>query len=87
MATADGSQRTGGGFRGLLDFLDRLEGSHVHYALLHTRDSVMVDISQPGWRWEVEFMSDGSVEIERYQSLGMVETDTALLESIFEGLD
>ena len=75
---------TGGGFRGLLDFLCRLEAAHIHYALLHTRDSIMVDISVPGWRWEVEFMADGSVEYERYHSHAGVETDAKVLESIFE---
>jgi len=75
-----------GGFRGLLDFLDRLEASHVHYGLLHTRDSIMVDISLPGWRWEVEFMSDGSIETERYQSRSGVETDPSILEAIFQDL-
>jgi hypothetical protein len=33
---------------------------HIHYVLGHARpESVMVDISPPGWRWEVEFMLDG----------------------------
>ncbi len=40
-------------FGQLLDFLNRLDTAHVHYALRHTRpESVMVDISLPGWRWE-----------------------------------
>jgi hypothetical protein len=82
-ASQDGDAALGG-FEGLLAFPDRLEGAHVHYGLLHTRDSVMVDISLPGWRWEVEFMSDGTVAIERYRSLGEVETDPTILEEIFE---
>lgn len=84
MTNGDGAGRTSGGFDGLLTSLDRLEARRVHYELLHTRDSVMVDSSLPGWRWEVEFMSDGSIEIERYRSVGEVETDPAILESIFD---
>lgn len=61
-------------FGRLLDFLNRLDAAHVHYTLLHTRpESVMVDISLPGWRWEVESMLDGSIEIERYESVAGVE--------------
>jgi hypothetical protein len=75
----------GGFFRRFLDFLQRLDQAHLTYRLDHTRpDSVMVDISLPGWRWEVEFMIDGSVDIERYRSVAGVESDPRLLEELFE---
>jgi hypothetical protein len=71
-------------FGRLLDFLNRLDAAHVHYTLGHTRpDSVMVDISLPGWRWEAEFMLDGSIEIERYQSVAGAEDQPQLLEELF----
>jgi len=77
----------GGIFGRLLDFLNRLDAAHIHYVLKHTRpDSVMVDISLPGWRWEVEFMSDGSTDIERYRSVAGVENDPDLIESLFTDL-
>jgi hypothetical protein len=47
----------------------------------------MVDISLPGRRWEVEFMADGSVDIERYKSVAGVESDTRLLEGLFADID
>ena len=60
-------------FGRLLDFLNRLGAVHVQYALGHTRpESVMVDISVPGWRWEVEFMLDGSIEIEPFAEIGLL---------------
>jgi hypothetical protein len=69
-------------------FLNQLDGAHICYTLGHTRpESVMVDISPPGWRWEVEFMIDGSVEIERYQSVAGVEDDAQLLEVLFVQAD
>lgn len=72
----------------LLDFLNRLDAAHIHYTLLHTRpESVMVDISLPGWRWEAEFMIDGSVEIERYRSFAGVEDQPQLLEELFADVD
>ena len=68
----------------LLDFLNRLDAAHIAYDLRHTRpDSIMIDVSLPGWRWEIEFMADGSVEIERYRSVAGVESDPGLLEELF----
>jgi hypothetical protein len=67
----------------VLDVLNRLDGAHISYDLKHTRpDSLMADIAVPGWRWEVEFMSDGSLEIERFRSVAGVETDPSLLERV-----
>jgi hypothetical protein len=75
-------------FERLLDFLNRLDTGHIHYTLGHTRpESVMIDISLPGWRWEVEFMLDGSTEIERYKSVAGVEVDPALLEELLAEAD
>jgi hypothetical protein len=75
-------------FGRLLDFLSRLDTAHVHYALGHTRrESVMVDISVPGWRWEVEFMLDGSIEIERCQSVARAGNQPPLLEELLAGVD
>jgi len=43
----------------------------------------VIEVSLPGWRWEIEFMADGSVEIERYRSVAGVESDPGLLEELF----
>lgn len=75
-------------FERLLDFLNRLDEAHIFYALGHTRpDSVMVGISLPGWHWEVEFMADGSVDVERYASVAGVQSDPNLLEALFADAD
>ena len=58
----------------LLAFLTRLDERKIHFGLKHIRsESVLVDIAVPGQRWEVEFMQDGSVEIERFISDGSIE--------------
>jgi hypothetical protein len=75
-------------FQRLLDFLNRLDQAHIFYALNHTRpDSMMVAISLPGWHWEVEFMADGSVEVERYESVVGVQSDPKMLEALFADAD
>jgi hypothetical protein len=71
-------------FERLLNFLNRLDEAHILYALGHTRpDSVMVTVAVPGWHWEVEFIADGSVEVERYESVAGVQSDPQLLETLF----
>jgi hypothetical protein len=91
MEDADAASRgsvPGPVFGQLLDFLNRLDQAHIFYVLGHTRpDSVMVAISLPGWHWEVEFMADGSVEIERYGSAAGVQSDPKLLEALFADAD
>jgi hypothetical protein len=75
-------------FGRLLDFVNRLDEAHIFYALSHTRpESMMVAVSMPGWHWEVEFMADGSVEVERYESVAGVESDPNLLEALFVDAD
>ncbi len=60
-------------FNGLLTFIAELKERKIFFRLLYSRpESVMVDISVPGERWEVEFMQDGSVEIERFVSDGSI---------------
>ena len=75
-------------FGRLLDYLNRLDAAGIHYTLAHTRpDSIMIDVSLPGWRWEIEFMADGSVDIERYRSVAGVENDETLLDTLIDGAD
>ena len=50
----------------LIDFLDRLEDKRMCYRLSKTRDSIMVEVPVPGQRWEIEFMANGTIEIEKF---------------------
>lgn len=75
-------------FGRFLDYLNRLDRANIHYSLAHTRpDSIMIDVSLPGWRWEIEFMADGSVDIERYSSVAGVENDQSLLDTLIDESD
>ena len=65
-------------FRKLLAFLDQLEQEQVWYRLERVRDSIMVTVSVPGERWEIEFFDDGLVEVERFRSAGTIEGEDAL---------
>jgi hypothetical protein len=60
-------------FSTLLSFLTKLERRGISYRLAHNRDeSIMVTAAAPGERWEIEFLNDGSVEVERFISNGEI---------------
>ena len=59
--------------RELLLFLNKLDERKIYYRLNKVRDeAIMVEIAVPGQHWEVEFMEDGSIEIEKFISKGQV---------------
>jgi hypothetical protein len=67
----------------LLAFLRKLEEARIAYRLRHSRDdAIMVQINVPGERWEVEFLEDGDIEVERFISDGHIEDESAL-EDLF----
>jgi hypothetical protein len=60
-------------FDKLLDLLERLERAKISYDLEHSReDALMVRLVVPGEYWEIEFLRDGEVDVERYRSNGHI---------------
>lgn len=63
----------------LYDFLNKLEKSCIYYKIDKIRaGSIMVEVVVPGERWEIEFMSDGSIEIEKFRSTGEIFNEDEL---------
>jgi hypothetical protein len=70
-------------FYNLTTFLNDLEQKAISYNLAHHRDeSIMVCVAIPGERWEIEFLGDGSVEIEKFTSNGEIY-GTDILNELF----
>jgi len=68
----------------LTGFLNELDRQRISYSLKHDRDeSIMVEVPLPGERWEIEFLLDGSVEIEKFISSGEIYGE-ASLEELFD---
>ncbi|MFB2937503.1 hypothetical protein ACE1B6_19820 [Aerosakkonemataceae cyanobacterium BLCC-F154] len=68
-------------FEKLLKLLNKLEQEKLSYTLAHHRDeAIMVTVAVPGERWEVEFLNDGSVEVEKFVSNGEIGGEEALSE-------
>jgi hypothetical protein len=75
-------------FRKLTTFLKKLDRTHIHYTLAsHREEAIMVLVTMPGERWEIEFLGDGSVEIERFLSNGEICGEEALHELLSKNTD
>ncbi len=68
----------------LNSFLNKLEEKKIYYRLNKVRsESIMVEVVVPGQRWEIEFMDDGDIEIEKFVSDGKCY-DKEELEILFK---
>lgn len=56
----------------LINFLNKLEDNKIYYKLNKIRDSILIEVVVPGQRWEIEYMSDGTIEIEKFISTGKI---------------
>lgn len=64
---------------GLFEFLQHLEKQGSSYTLGHHREeAIMVTVAVPGERWEVEFLRNGSVEVEKFISNGEIAGEEVL---------
>lgn len=51
--------------------LIQLESAKIYYKLNKVKEeAIMVEVAVLGQRWEIEFMEDGTVEIEKFVSDG-----------------
>ncbi len=70
--------------RQMLELLRRLEEAKISYRLEQSRDdALMIEVTVPGQRWEIEFVDYGDefqVEIERFVSNGHIDNESALNE-------
>jgi hypothetical protein len=71
-------------FDKLLGFIRRLEESQIHFEVASYRyDGISVVVTVPGERWEVDFLADGDIDVEKFVSNGQIEDESAL-EALFE---
>jgi len=62
-----------------IHFLNKLENNNIFYKLDKIRDeAILVEVVVPGQRWEIEFMEDDTVVIEKFISDGDIYDDNEL---------
>ena len=65
----------------LVMFLCELERRQIYYTLEHVRsEAIMIIVDVPGSKWEIEFMDDGSVEVEQFETKGGIRGEEALAD-------
>ncbi len=68
----------------LLTVLNELRAAGVHTSLRQDRDdAVSIDVTVPGERWEVDVLSDGTIEVEVFKSEGDIG-DEKLLKKLVQ---
>jgi len=67
----------------LAHFLEELRDASIHFTVGSVRPgAIMVNVTVPGERWEVEFLDNGSTEVQRFVSAGEI-TDGTVLPDLF----
>jgi hypothetical protein len=62
-----------------LEVLSRLKSAHIFYRLSdHTEGAIMIEISVPGERWEIEIHEDGQIGVETFVSSGDIKGPEAM---------
>jgi hypothetical protein len=68
-------------FDNVLSFIRRLEEAKIYYQMESYRyDGISVVVTVPGQRWEVDFLADGDIDVERFVSNGEIDDESALDE-------
>ena len=71
-------------FDKLLGFIRRLEEAKIYHQVASNRDdAISVVVTVPGQRWEIDFLADGDIDVERFVSTGQIDDESAL-EELFE---
>ncbi len=72
----------------LLAFCTELSKRRAHFDLLVVRpEAIMVLLSVPGERWEIEFFPDGHIELERFVGQGVADAGSADLDAALRYFD
>ncbi|MBY0523910.1 MAG: hypothetical protein K2R98_10960 [Gemmataceae bacterium] len=70
-------------FDQMLALLQRLDEAKISYRLQNSREgAVSVLAFAPGEYWEIDFLADDSMDIERFRSDGRIH-DATMLEELF----
>ena len=68
----------------ILGLLSQLQDAAIHHQLSNYRlDAISIEVVVPGERWEVDFLDNGSVDVEVFKSDGTIFGESKL-DELFE---
>ncbi len=63
----------------ILDLINKIQTARIYCSLRSSReDAISLDVTVPGQRWEIDFLEDGSTEIEIFTSDGTIYDESKL---------
>ncbi|WP_207652730.1 hypothetical protein [Desulfosporosinus sp. FKA] len=66
-------------FKNMNNFLNDLKENKIHFRLNKIRsESITVEVAVPRQRWEIDFMEDGTINVEKFFSDGTIYADDEL---------
>jgi len=68
----------------LLSFVANVSDDHDYGLEVVRPDAVMVEMATPGTRWEIQFMTNGQIEVEKFTSDGTTYRPARLEDLISE---
>lgn len=72
----------------LLRFVRELKQKNIFYRMSSYReDAICIEVSVPGEHWEIDFLSDGSVDVEVFKSKRKIYGFDKIDQLIKENLD
>ncbi len=72
-------------FKTVLSIVDRLRNGHIYCELTNCRnDAISVLAVVPGQHWEIDVLSDGTLDVEIYTSDGTIYGEQKLDELVNE---
>lgn len=64
-------------YSSMLTLLNELESKNIFFVIeRHCDEALMVVVSVPGQRWEIEFLESGEIRIEKFLSDGKIFDST-----------
>ena len=82
-AEGSGKARKVDPYRRLMKIIHALEAARIHFTVTrYRRDAISIQATVPDERWEIDVLEDGTVEFERFVSVGGVTGKTELKHAI-----
>lgn len=67
----------------IVAFLGKLSDNGIYSRLAANRaDAISIEVTVPDERWEIDFLEDGTIEIEVFKSIGMFGSEK--LQELFD---
>jgi hypothetical protein len=68
-------------FERLLALLERLKQAGIYHEVASYREGALsIVVRVPGQYWEIDFLDDGTIDVERFVSNGHIDDESALDE-------